>query len=200
MKTNFFFLVSIGVASMSAAQTAVFDFESEPIANYTSGKSFTNNGITVTAMSSLGFIAVSDLAVGTSLGTKSLFATGNPTAAYSPFAPIVFTFDRDIAQATLLSGDGGGPDDDGDIVIKMYDQYDNLVGTQSQYYGLNGNGISFSINQTFRKVVVDTTGTSLPHSVPAEFSSVTASSVPEPATVLELGLISSMLLRRRRSI
>lgn len=181
-----------------ASHAAVFDFESDAIGSYASGVHFENQGVGLTVVSAGGWVQIAHTGIAGNLGQHSVFANNTSTGAFLPFQPIVFVFDHDITQAELRAGDFGG-DDDGNILVNLFDESNNYLGTLSQYYGYNRDGLSFDIQTPFRKVVVDTDGTSTPHSVAAEFTSVTAAPVPEPVTLglMSLGVLGLMRRRRR---
>lgn len=179
---------------------ATFDFENEPVAGHASGVVFSDSGVNLTVRSAGGWVHVSSLAIADNQGTKSCFANARPDIAGNPFSPIDFTFDRDITNATLLAGDGGN-DDDITISVTLFDANGVQVGNLVQPYGNTSHGISFQINQTFRRAVVDSDTPTNPHSIAAEWSSVTASPVPEPGLFGTLGvapLLMNQAKRRKR--
>lgn len=96
-----------------------------------------------------------------------------------------------------MAGDGGN-DDDITISVTLFDANGVQVGNLVQPYGNTSDGISFEINQNFRRAVVDSDTPTHPHSIAAEWSSVTASPVPEPGLLGSLGIAPLFLNRAKR--
>jgi hypothetical protein len=133
------------------------------------------------------------------MGLQYIIANSSPSAAIptSPFSPLDFTFSQTITHATLLAGDTGG-DNDGFVTVALYDSHNQFLTTVSSFLGTSPNAVSIDITTPFSRAVVDTTNTSFnPHSVGAEWHNV--QSVPEPTTVVGMGLALLGLVRLKRS-
>lgn len=192
---KFTLLATLAVAALSNA--ANFDFDSYTSNTpFASGTSFTDDGITLSIFSSGGWGHITNSAIAANQGTRSIFANSNGSSASSPFNAIDFRFDQDITHAIMQVGDGGG-DADGTVFVTLYDANNVQVGQLTQFLGTSGAGLEFDITTTFRRAIVDTNGTQLPHSVAAEFSLVTAAPVPEPATLLVLAPLAAILRKRK---
>lgn len=192
-------ILTLAFGTVSVAQAVDFDYESTPLASYAGSLSVTNAGLTCTASSAGGWVHITNHDVPSQMGTRYVIAnsssSNNPPV--SPFSPIDFTFSSIVSSATLLAGDTGG-DNDGYVTVALYDGSNNYLQTYSTYLGTSALGVSINIATPFKRAVVDTTATSNPHSIGAEWRNVTAA--PEPGTMAVLaGPLLALLRRKKRA-
>ena len=176
-----------------------FDYESTPLASFSSSFSVTKLGLTCTATSSGGWLHVSSHDVPVEMGSRYIIANHSSGFAIptSPFSPLSFTFSQTVGSATLLAGDTGG-DNDGFVTVDLYDSNNVFLGRNQSFLGTSAHAVAINITTPFRTAVVDTTNTTFnPHSVGAEFHNVTVA--PEPATLLAFAAPFLGLLIRRRA-
>lgn len=185
--------LGIVVASSSAA---FFDWE-----NLSTGQqasvSQSNEGLTATGTGVGGNITA--FVMGTnpgfeSFGTRSLIGASDGVNRVA----VKFSFSSLVTSVSAQVGDAA-TDDDGTITLAAYDSSDNLIDSDSFAYGSSVLPITLSVGAANIAYVIGTTDAGVgvnAHTV--VWDNVSATPVPEPATMATLAIGATILLRRRK--
>jgi hypothetical protein len=182
-------LVSLMVAA--ASQAVLFDWENLSAGTATSF-SQTVGGVTATVTGVGGIVtALSPGAL--PFGTMSV--VGGVATPVNSWKPTRVDFSQAMTSVTAWFGDNG-PDNDGTVTLTAYDLTDSIVDSVSIFRGTITTAQTLTVNGTGIRYVVGTTDAPTnPHSIVWD----NYSAVPEPATMIALGLPVLALLRRKRA-
>jgi len=184
-------MLGILAAATIPAQAAFFDWETAALGT-TNSLSQTNDGITATATSSTGgFLVYDNGAYFPAFGNRSIW----PDAGAGNFGVIRIDFTQWMTSVSVWGGDNGA-DDDGNAMLMAYDNTDTIVSSHMLNYGLNNQPINLVANAPVIAYITLSSGGDNPNSL--MWDNISASPVPEPATMALLGLGAVALYRQRR--
>ena len=195
MRTKLFLIPALATVG-AIANAQLFDWENLGLGEFPSVDQ-TVGGITATATgvgSTIRVVSVGGYLL--SFGNWSL--TGGPISPGGPgFVPIRVDFSSVLTEVTVWFGDGGA-DDDGTVTVTAYNAADAQVGQQTFVYGTRFGEESLTVSAPdISYFVAGSSGPASPNSLSWDNMSVTP--VPEPATMIALGVgIAALAARRRR--
>ncbi len=191
------FVSAFVVCSTPFAFGQAFDWDAVAPGTYPGSVTMTNGGNTVVvspiaAATPLIFVTTAGLTP--NLGTTSGAAFTSPIA-FGNNRAMLWDFATALSAVTFQLGDNGG-DDDGTATATAFDAANNMLGSGSVFYGTSAAGASISLSFSNMDHFELTTNGTTPHSLLWEVSSSTM--VPEPASMLALGLGALGVFVRRR--
>jgi hypothetical protein len=196
---------TMSLAIPTAAQATPFDFESLPVAISTSSVTQTVDGLTLTVhrFDSRDFTLTSLLGAVPAFGSRTI---GNNLSPQGPNQDMIFSFSAPVVAMSISFGDFFG-DDDRTVTMTPFVGPDATGSSRSGvstvypaflHFLVQGDGAIRSLalasvgGVTFQSVVVSIQGD------PLFFDNVTATAVPEPASILLIGTgLAGLSLRRR---
>ena len=187
MKTS---LIAIGFLAASASQAVVFDWENLVAPANGPSYSQTVDGITATVTGVGGMVAVID---GSALGFGQASVVGGENTGN--FLPTRFDFSSPLTDVTVWFGDNA-TDDDGTVTLTSYGASNNVIAISSLYRGTMTGAQSLTVMGTGISYIIGSSDS------PTNGNSIVwdniSSPVPEPATMLALGIPALAMLRRNR--
>jgi len=191
MKTS---LVVLGLVVAGISQAVTFDWETLT-PGVASSFSQTVGGVTAT-VTSPGFSVTAMLASGgaANLPFGNVSVAGGVATPSNSWKPIRVDFSMAMSSVTAWFGDNG-TDNDGTVFLAGYSNSNTLIATSSIVRGASLPAQSLTVSGTGIAYVLGTTNaTTNPHSIVWD----NFSAVPEPASMLALGIPALAMLRRNR--
>ncbi len=187
-------LIGLGLLVVGVSHAVTFNWE-----NLTAGTSAsyaqTVSGVTATATGVGGLVTAINPAGAAALPFGTISLAGGVSAPSNSWKPIRIDFSMALTDITVWFGDNG-TDDDGTVTLTAYTASNAVVGSSSVFRGTTLPAQSLTVlGSNIAYIIGGTSATPNGNSVVWDNIS---SPVPEPATMLALGLPALALLRRNR--